>query len=168
MEDTISLGSFGSCNASLWIIKIERSNSDLSSNRFLPVAHLVPKTISPGGSGSGILQARVVEMKFYSNGFSSSSLGLSSLELDANRTSGSWVEEAEEPALSSIGELESPEDDCWPRRLRRIDVIRNDCRNDCRALSTVQNHEKQIDWKRIEQISKDNRSRWFVLIANNG
>lgn len=56
-------------------------------------------------------------------------------------SSGSGFDEADEAALSSTGGLDGPEEEeaaCWPRRLRRIDVIRNDCRKDWRARSTAE------------------------------
>lgn len=70
------------------------------------------------------------------------------------------MDEAEEPALSSIGGLESPDDDdCWPRRLRRIDVIRNDWRNDWRARSTVENHTNRQDKREKETKRKCQRAK---------
>lgn len=90
-------------------------------------------------AGNGILLGHQGE--HYGKEFSSSSLGLSNLELETSRPSGSCVDEVDEQALSSIGGLASPDEVGWLRRLRRIEVIRNDWRNDCLARSTVEKSE---------------------------
>lgn len=68
------------------------------------------------------------------------------------------MDEADEQALSSIGGLGIPDEGGWLRRLRRMEVIRNDWRNDCLARSTVENqdtHKRRI--RMLDGLKEDGR-----------